>query len=115
MFGYKQNNDLGIHSWPVVIFIVLLILSILFLAPTFGVLLSSVKTSRDISLGELWKIPNELYFGNYVEVLKNPAVGQYFINTLLVTVPATFASIVLGSLAGYVFAKLPFRGSEILF
>ena len=31
------------------------------------------------------------------------------------TVPATFASIVLGSLAGYVFAKLPFRGSEILF
>lgn len=115
MFGYKQNNDSGLHSWPVVIFIVLLILSILFLAPTFGVLLSSIKTTRDISLGELWKIPNELYFGNYVEVLKNPAVGQYFINTLLVTVPATFASIVLGSLAGYVFAKLPFRGSEILF
>ena len=115
MFGYKQNNDSDIHSWPVVIFIVLLILSILFLAPTFGVLLSSVKTTRDISLGELWKIPNELYFGNYVEVLSNPAVGQYFVNTLLVTVPATFASIVLGSLAGYVFAKLPFRGSEILF
>ena len=115
MFGYKKNNDSGIHSWPVVIFIVLLILSILFLAPTFGVLLSSVKTTRDIALGELWKIPSELYFGNYVEVLSNPAVGQYFINTLLVTVPATFASIVLGSLAGYVFAKLPFRGSEILF
>ena len=115
MFGYKQNNDSGIQSWPAVIFIVLLILSILFLAPTFGVLLSSVKTTRDIALGELWKIPSELYFGNYVEVLSNPAVGQYFINTLLVTVPATFASIVLGSLAGYVFAKLPFRGSEILF
>ena len=115
MFGYKQNNDSGIHSWPAVIFIVLLILSILFLAPTSGVLLSSVKTTRDIALGELWKIPSELYFGNYVEVLNNPSVGQYFINTLLVTVPATFASIVLGSLAGYVFAKLPFRGSEILF
>ena len=115
MFGYKQNNDPGIHSWPAVIFIVLLILSILFLAPTVGVLLSSIKTTRNIALGELWRIPNELYFGNYVEVLSNPAVGQYFVNTLLVTVPATFASIVLGSLAGYVFAKLPFRGSEILF
>ncbi|MEC8259195.1 MAG: carbohydrate ABC transporter permease [SAR324 cluster bacterium] len=115
MFGYKQKNDSDIHSWPVVIFIGLLILSILFLAPTFGVLLSSVKTTRDIALGELWKIPSELYLGNYVEVLSNPAVGQYFINTFLVTVPATFASIVLGSLAGYVFAKLPFRGSEILF
>ena len=115
MFGYKKTDDSGVHSWPVVIFIVLLILSILFIAPTVGVLLSSIKTTRDIALGELWRIPSELYFGNYVEVLNNPAVGQYFINTLLVTVPATFASIVLGSLAGYVFAKLPFRGSEILF
>ena len=115
MFGYKQNNDSGIHSWPALIFIVLLILSILFLAATFGVLLSSVKNTRDIALGDLWKIPSDLYLGNYVEVLRNPALFQYFINTLLVTVPANFASIVLGSLAGYVFAKLPFRGSEILF
>ena len=115
MFGHKKTDGSDIYPWPVVIFIILSILSILFLAPTVGILLSSIKTTKDIALGELWTIPSELYFGNYVEVLDNPAVGQYFINTLLVTVPATFASIVLGSLAGYVFAKLPFRGSEILF
>ena len=115
MFGCKKTDGSDIYPWPVVIFIILSILSILFLAPTVGILLSSIKTTKDIALGELWTIPSELYFGNYVEVLDNPAVGQYFINTLLVTVPATFASIVLGSLAGYVFAKLPFRGSEILF
>ena len=115
MFSYKKTDGSDIYSWPVAIFIILSILSILFLAPTVGILLSSIKTTKDIALGELWTIPSELYFGNYVEVLDNPAVGQYFINTLLVTVPATFASIVLGSLAGYVFAKLPFRGSEILF
>ena len=115
MFGHKRTDGSDIYPWPVVIFIILSILSILFLAPTVGILLSSIKTTKDIALGELWTIPSELYFGNYVEVLDNPAVGQYFINTLLVTVPATFASIVLGSLAGYVFAKLPFRGSEILF
>ena len=115
MFGHKRTDGSDIYPWPVVIFIILSILSILFLAPTVGILLSSIKTTKDIALGKLWTIPSELYFGNYVEVLDNPAVGQYFINTLLVTVPATFASIVLGSLAGYVFAKLPFRGSEILF
>ena len=115
MLSYKKTDGSDIYPWPVAIFIILSILSILFLAPTAGVLLSSIKTTKDITLGELWTIPSELYFGNYVEVLDNPAVGQYFINTLLVTVPATFASIVLGSLAGYVFAKLPFRGSEILF
>ena len=69
-------------------------------------------TSRS---GQLWTIPSELYWGNYAEVLGNPAVHRYFLNTLLVTAPATVASIALGSLAGYVFAKLPFRGSNLLF
>ena len=101
--------------WPAVIFIVLACLAVLFLAPTAGVLLSSIKTTRDIALGALWTIPSELYWGNYAEVLGNPAVHRYFVNTLLVTVPATAASIALGVLAGYVFAKLPFRGSNLLF
>ena len=65
MFGCKKTDDSGIHSRPVVIFIVLLILSILFLAPTVGVFLSSIKTTRDIAEGELQRIPNKLYFGNF--------------------------------------------------
>ncbi|MDE0345949.1 MAG: carbohydrate ABC transporter permease, partial [Boseongicola sp.] len=60
-------------------------------------------------------VPDRIYLENYAEVLSNPAVHRYFLNTVLVTVPATFASIALGVLAGHVFAKLPFRGSNILF
>ena len=101
--------------WPAVIFIVLVCLAVLFLAPTAGVLLSSIKTTRAIAFGELWSMPAELYLGNFAEVLGNPAVHRYFVNTLLVTVPATVASIALGVLGGYVFAKLPFRGSNLLF
>ena len=103
------------NPWPMVIFVSLLVLAILFLAPTIGVLLSSIKTTQEISRGELWAIPRALFLGNYDEVLANPAVHRYFLNTLLVTVPATVASISLGVLGGYVFAKLPFHGSEILF
>ena len=101
--------------WPAVIFIALVGLAVLFLAPVGGVLLSSIKTTREIALGSLWSIPSELYLGNFSEVLANPAVHRYFANTLLVTAPATVASIALGALAGYVFAKLPFRGSNLLF
>jgi len=101
--------------WPVTVFVILAILSMLFLAPTIGVLLSSIKTTRDIALGDLWSIPDTLFLGNYIEVLSNPAVHQYFINTLLVTIPATIASTTLGVLTGYVFAKLPFKGSNLLF
>ena len=103
------------NPWPAVIFIALACLALLFLAPTAGVLLSSIKTTRDIALGALWSIPADLYLGNYAEVLANPAVHRYLLNTVLVSAPATVASIALGTLAGYVFAKLPFRGSSLLF
>lgn len=103
------------NPWPATIFTVLLVLAVLFLLPTVGVLLSSVKTTREISMGELWSAPASLYLGNFAEVLGNPAVHRYFLNTLLVTLPATAVSISLGALAGYVFAKLPFRGSNALF
>jgi ABC-type glycerol-3-phosphate transport system permease component len=101
--------------WRAAIFVMLLTLSALFLLPTLGVLLSSIKTTREIALGGLWSFPAALYVGNFVEVLSNPAVHRYFVNTLLITVPGTIASTGLGVLAGYVFAKLPFRGSNLLF
>jgi ABC-type glycerol-3-phosphate transport system permease component len=101
--------------WPATIFTVLSVLALLFMLPTVGVLLSSVKTTREISMGDLWSWPASLYLGNFVEVLSNPSVHTYFTNTLLVTLPATATSITLGALAGYVFAKLPFRGSNTLF
>lgn len=105
----------GFRPWRAVLFVCLVVLALLFLAPTVGVLLSAFKTTRDIALGDLWSIPDALYLGNFTEVLGNPAVHVYFLNTLLVTAPATAASIALGILAGWVFAKLPFRGSELLF
>ena len=103
------------NPWPTTIFTILCVLAVLFLMPTVGVILSSIKTTREISMGELWSLPSSLYLGNFAEVLGNPAVHQYFLNTLLVTLPATVISITLGVLAGYVFAKLPFRGSNALF
>lgn len=101
--------------WKAATLAVLVILAVAFLAPTIGVLLSSLKSTRDISLGNLWALPQSVYLDNYIEVLTNPAVHTYLLNTLLVSVPATIGSIGLGILAGYVFAKLPFRGSNLLF
>jgi ABC-type glycerol-3-phosphate transport system permease component len=103
------------HPARAAAFTMLLVLAVLFLLPTIGVLISSVKAQRDIASGNLWSVPTGLYPGNFAAVLSNPAVHQYFVNTLIVTVPATIVSIVMGTLAGYVFAKMPFRGSNALF
>jgi ABC-type glycerol-3-phosphate transport system permease component len=99
----------------VALFTCLLVLAVLFLAPTIGVILSAFKTTREISLGQFWTIPTRLYLGNFAEVLNNPAVWVYLLNTVLVAVPAAAGSIVLGTLAGWTFAKLRFPGSEAIF
>ena len=98
-----------------VIFVALVVLAGLFLAPTVGVIFSAFKTTRDISLGELWSIPSRLFLGNFSVVLAKPEIYVYLRNTFIVAISASLLSITLGSLAGYVFAKLPFFGSEPLF
>ncbi len=101
--------------WTPVLFACLVVLAVLFLAPTVGVILSALKSNRDIAFGTLWTIPRTLDLSNFTVSLSHPSVRIYFINTFLVTVPATVGSIAMGILGGYVFSKLPFRGSELLF
>ena len=101
--------------WSTVLFACLAVLAVLFLAPTVGVILSALKSNRDIAFGTLWAIPRTLDLSNFSVALSHPSVRIYFVNTFLVTAPATAGSIALGILGGYVFSKLPFRGSELLF
>lgn len=103
------------NPWPTVIFICLTALALLFLLPTFGVVLASMKSTSEIAAGQLWAIPSSLFLDNFREILANPSVKIYFLNTFLIAIPATIGSIVMGILGGYVFAKLPFRGSNLLF
>jgi len=97
------------------LYLCLTILALAYLIPTLGVLLSSLKSTQEMSLGLLWRWPDGLYLDNYAEVLRHPSVFRYFLNTFAVTLPATAASIALGVLAGYVFSKMPFPGSDVLF
>ena len=90
-------------------------LAVVFLIPIIGVLLSSLKGTSEIVAGRLWSLTSGFTLDNFAEVLGQRRIYVYLLNTLLVTVPASVASIALGTLAGYVFAKLPFRGGAPLF
>jgi multiple sugar transport system permease protein len=83
--------------------------------PGLGVVLTSFKTTEEIARDGLWALPEALRFTNFREVWTAGNVLVYARNSFLVTVPATAASILFGVLAGYVFSKLRFRGSDALF
>ena len=101
--------------WRIALYATLIALVIAYSVPTFGVLLSSVKSNREIGRGELWRLPERITLENYDEALGSTNVPNYLLNSVIVTVSATILSISLGILTGYVFSRLAFRGSEVIY
>ena len=61
------------------------------------------------------KVPPTFSLDNYREVLASEGVGQSFINTMRVTIPATVIPIMIASFAAYAFAWMKFPGRQFLF
>ncbi len=105
----------GAKKRKVWLYVIITIIALIYILPVLGVLLTSVKLDAEIAKDGLWAIPKQLHADNFKEVWVTAHVNLYMKNSFLVTIPATFISISLGVLMGYVFSKLPFKGSETLF
>lgn len=60
-------------------------------------------------------IPPGFTLVNYIEVLTSEGIGQSFLNTLTVAVPATIIPILIAAFAAYAFAWMDFPGRQLLF
>lgn len=100
------------------------IVTIIWTVPTLGLLVTSFKTNEKI-LNEAWWTtllnPNftianykNVFLGDGTESLST-GVLPYFINSLVITLPATIFPIVIATMAAYALAWIRFRGSDFLF
>lgn len=93
----------------------LFVLCLIFLIPLFLMILTSLKSTPEIMASQfVWK-PEKWLFSNYAEAMQKGDWFAYFKNTFLVTVITVAISLVLNSMAGYGFARIPFRGRNTLF
>ena len=60
-------------------------------------------------------IPLHPIFSNYSAVFSNAPFGDFVINSVIVTGLIVIGQLITSSLAGYAFARLRFRGSNIVF
>ena len=86
-----------------------------------GLLISSFRR-RDAMLETGWwtifQHPFELtqyHLGNYLEVLQSQGMGQAFLNSLTISIPATVIPIAIATFAAYAFAWMKFPGRQLLF
>jgi len=98
-----------------------IVIAILWTTPTLGLLITSFRPPNEINTSGWWTIFQNpgLTLSNYEAVLSGEAttvtLGQAFINSIAITIPASIFPLVIASLAAYAFAWIPFRGRNILF
>ncbi len=96
--------------------IILYVTLIVWMLPLAGVFLTSFRSLADINSGNYWGWPTEFALvENYTQVFTVTPMIQYFLNSLVITIPTVLGTLLLSSLAGYSLAKHRFRGNFLIF
>jgi len=75
----------------------------------------SLQTQSEVYARSVVYIPKIPQFINYAAAMGNGSWPRYFFNSALVTFIVVAVSLGINSMSGYVFARIPFRGSGALF
>ncbi|MEU1392299.1 MULTISPECIES: carbohydrate ABC transporter permease [unclassified Nonomuraea] len=94
--------------------VVLALWTVLVVVPMAWTLLASFKDTAEI-FGPAWTLPARLRVDNWVRAFEQAHIGTYLVNTVVVVVLSTTGTMVLGSMAAYVLARYPFRGSGAVY
>jgi glucose/mannose transport system permease protein len=110
------------HLPRVFIYAVLLVAALFFLAPLYVMLVTSFKDAEQIRAGNLLSLPTSLNFESWSLAWSSACTGAdcrglqpFFMNSVMMAVPAVLISTIWGAINGYVLSMWKFKGSELLF
>lgn len=82
--------------------------------PLYWMIITSIKTQTAIFTYPIEWFPSEITFENFVDLFARFPFGKVLLNSAIVSVSYAVVSIITCSMAAFAFAKIPFRGSEVL-
>lgn len=95
---------------------ILLIWSVAVLYPLIWTGLGALKNNSQFMLGKPWALPKfPLLWSNFSNVWNQYHFGNYFVNSLFVTVISSFLAILLAATSAYILARFPFKGSTVFY
>jgi len=96
-------------------YIVLGLLTVVFLFPFVWMIATSLKTNTEALTNPTALLPAVPQWGNYPAVISALNFWRETLNSLIMALGVTLGQILLAALAGYAFARLKFFGRDILF
>src|SRR4030095_2607996 len=104
------------------IYSILILFAVYYLLPLYVMLVNSVKPLDEIRQGNMMSLPQLFTIEPWLSAWSTAQIGvqptglrPYFINSILMVVPAVAISTIVGALNGYVLTKWRFRGSNVMF
>ncbi len=104
------------------IYVVLIYFALFYLMPLFIMAINSIKPLSEITGGNMMSLPAAPTLEPWHAAWSTAQIGveatglrPYFLNSILMVVPAVAISTVVGALNGYILTKWQFRGSNIIF
>lgn len=107
-------NSLPVH-------LSLIVISLIWTLPTVGLLISSLRPKDDLLESGWWMVFQHPFdftqyqLGNYIDVLTAEGMGQAFLNSFTIAIPATVIPIAIAAFAAYAFSWMEFPGRQLLF
>lgn len=96
-----------------VIYIILSLLAVVIGVPVGWVFLASIKQNSEF-YGNPWKLPQTLFFQNFADAWGSAKMGEYMLNSVIVTGLALFLLLVIALPAAYCLSRFKFRLRKII-
>jgi glucose/mannose transport system permease protein len=94
-------------------YLLLFALACFFLMPVYALLVTALKSPSEVSVVRMWEWPHSLSLDNFGIVW--PKLREGLTNSVLMAVPASTISSMLGAANGFVLAKWRFPGADFVF
>jgi len=95
--------------------VLLVVCGVTMILPFLWMISTSLKPEAEIfRFPPVW-LPRTWEWSNYREAMGAAPFGRYFLNTVIYAVAVTISNLVFCSMAAYAFARLRFRGRDVVF
>lgn len=95
------------------IYVALITLAITIIIPVAWVFMASIKENSEF-YGNPWAMPAGFYFQNFIDAWGKARMGDYMLNSVVVTALALVLLLVVALPAAYVLSRFEFRGRKFL-